>query len=143
MKAVTESSAVDDLGEENGAKRSSLTDNPVQQLLNMELQCLQKHTRQGYEVKVEWLPGVSRLHKGRKLAEEVSGNTIFIYAEDAEEGVELIRHGFFEWLLNRHAKPYRRFINCLIEMFEEGQYAEKERVIESLLRLLQPVNVLH
>jgi hypothetical protein len=90
----------------------------------------------GYELKVKWLPGRLNHHDGRKLAEEVQGDTIIIYAENAQKAIELLRHGFLEWLMNRHTKPYRQLINKLIELFEDVEYQNKEATIEALQRLL-------
>ena len=87
----------------------------------------------GHELKVTWLPGKAEYRSGKQLAEEVRGNTIFVYAEGAEEAVELVRHGFLEWLLNQFTRPYRELTNLLITLFEEQQYRRKEKVIESLL----------
>jgi hypothetical protein len=107
-----------------------------QELLEKELSFLQRRTRVGYELKVKWLPGQLDHHDGRKLAEEVRGDTIVIYSENLKEAVELLRHGFLEWLMNRHTKPYRQLINRLIELFEDLQYENKEKTIETLARLL-------
>lgn len=90
----------------------------------------------GYELKVKWLPGGLDHHDGRKLAEEVRGDTILIYSENPKEAIELLRHGFLEWLMNRNTKPYRQLINKLITLFEDLQYENKEETIESLERLL-------
>jgi len=90
----------------------------------------------GYELKVKWLPSQFAHHEGRKLAEKVQGDSIVIYAENPKKAIELLRHGFLEWLLNRHTKPYRQLINKLIALFEDGQYENKEKTIETLERLL-------
>ena len=42
-----------------------------------------------------------------------------------------------EWLLNQNSKHYRVFINKLIEVFEELQYENKERIIEAVSRLVK------
>ena len=89
----------------------------------------------GCELEVKWLPGTLNYHDG-KLSEEVQGDTIFIYTENPKKAIELLRHGFLEWLLNRHTKPYRQFINKLVALFEDIQYENKERTIEILGRLL-------
>jgi hypothetical protein len=73
---------------------------------------------------------------GKRLAEEVKGDTILVYAEDEEEALELVRHGFAEWLLNQHTRKYRMLINKLIELFEEIHYREKEKLIEAITKLI-------
>jgi hypothetical protein len=106
-----------------------------QELLEKELALLQRRTCVGYELEVQWLAG--RLdHQDDGKLEEVRGDTIIIYAEDPKRAVELLRHGFLEWLMNRHTKPYRQLINKLIELLEDLQYQNKEKTIETLERLL-------
>ena len=102
----------------------------------LELRRLQRLMGIGHELKVTWLPGKVEYRYGKQLAEEVRGNMIFVYAESGDEAVELVRHGFLEWLLNQHTRPYRELINLLIMLFEEQQYRGKEKVIESLLNAL-------
>jgi len=114
-------------------KRNSETS---KQLLEDELRNLQKLTQVGYELKVEWLPEIATGRDGRRLCEEVKGNTIAIYGKSPREGRELVRHGFIEWMLNQNTKPYRLLINKLITLFEEQQYERKERIVEALTRLL-------
>lgn len=110
----------------------------LQEALRRELERLQQLTCGGYEVKVEFLPNVVKYHDGKKLAEEVVGNSILIYEENPQKAIELVRHGFAEWLLNQHTKYYRQFINKLIELFEEQQYERKEKIIQILAKLLIP-----
>jgi len=108
----------------------------VSRRLEEELERLKHKLNIGYEVEVLWLPGHRRELKGRQLKEEVQGDTILIYVEDEAEALELLRHGFLEWMLNQHSKPYRQLINKLIELFEDLQYEGKERIIEALTKLL-------
>jgi len=109
--------------------------------LKKELQRLKQRTSIGYEVTVKWLPGALKYHNGRQLAEEVVGNTIFIYTEDPQKALKLVRHGFAEWILNQHTKPYRQLINKLITLFEEQQYERKEKIIESLTNLFEKITL--
>ena len=90
----------------------------------------------GFEVNVEWLPGTVKHKTGKQLLEEVVGNTIFIYVEEFLEAKYLLAHGFSEWLLNQHTKKYRLLINKLIEVFEQIQYEEKEKIIDAITKLL-------
>jgi hypothetical protein len=71
------------------------------------------------------------------LAEEVIGDSIVIYAQNPEEALHLVAHGFSEWLLNTHSRPYRDMINKSIELFEHQQYQRKERLIAALERLFE------
>lgn len=75
------------------------------QVLEDEVRLLRHRTKTGYGVELKWLPGLVRFLNGKKLAEEVRGNTIIIYAENLQEAVKLVHHGFMEWILNRQTKP--------------------------------------
>ena len=108
----------------------------MQKRLNDELERLKQELGIGHEVRVEWSSGVARYHNGRRLLEEVKGNTIFIYSKNHDEVLDLLRHGFAEWLLNQHARPYLQLINNLITIFEQLQYERKERIIEALTKLM-------
>ncbi len=90
----------------------------------------------GFEVKVKWSPDEEKFKYGRQLEEEVVGDTIIIYEEDPDRAVELLYHGFAEWLLNQHSRRYRQMINKLIEVFEEIQYEQKEKLADTIAELL-------
>lgn len=83
-----------------------------------------------------WLPGTVKRKNGKQLLEEVKDNTIMIYVDDLEEAKKLLAHGFAEWLLNQHTKKYRMLINKLIELFEQIQYEEKEKLVDTLAKLI-------
>lgn len=97
---------------------------------------VKQKTGVGFELSVTWLPGTVKRRNGKRLAEEVIGNNLFIYAENPKEALRLVNHSFFEWMLNQHTQPYRRLINKLITLFEELQYQRKEKIIESLTNLV-------
>ena len=106
------------------------------QILEAELERLKLKAGMGFEVKLEWSPGIVKHKSGKQLLEEVLGDTIFIYVEDLVEALMLLNHGFLEWLLNQNTKGYRLLINKLIEVFEEIQYKHKEIIIEAISRLI-------
>jgi len=110
--------------------------NSTEEALIDELERLKRKVGLGGEVKVRWFPGISKEYGGRVLLEEVKGDTIFIYAEDEGEALKLVSHGFAEWLMNRNTERYRLFINKLIELFEQIQYKEKEKIVDALARLM-------
>lgn len=104
--------------------------------LKIELEKLKRKVGMGYEVNMKWLPGEVKHHNGKQVTEEVIDDTILIYTENPQKAIELVRHGFAEWLLNQHTKPYRQLINKLITLFEEQQYEKKERTVEGLVKLM-------
>jgi len=107
-----------------------------------KLEELKRNLSMGYEVKVEWQPGKVKFKEGKPLEEEVVGNMIFIYSEDPSKAEELLAHGFAEWLLNQHTKKYRLLINKLIEVFEQIQYEEKEKIVDAIARLMNAIEAL-
>ena len=111
----------------------------VEARLEAELERLKRKVGIGFEVSVRWLPGKTRYKNGKQLLEEVVGDTIFIYVEDLAEAMPLLTHGFSEWLLNQNTKRYRLLINKLIEVFEQIQYDEKERIVEAVAKLIQDI----
>ena len=130
----------------SGQKRKSIDEdrlvltstykNELERKLEAELERLKLKARMGFELKLEWSPGIVRYKNGKRLLEEVVGDTIFIYVKDLDEAIPLLTHAFLEWLLNQNTKRYRLLINKLIEVFEEMQYTNKERIIEAISRLI-------
>lgn len=118
------------------AKCPSQNAEGVEANLQLELEKLKNKVGIGFEVNVKWLPGAIKSKDGKQLLEEVSGDTILIYAEDPDEALNLLAHGFAEWLLNQHTRKYRLLINKLIELFEEIQYQDKEKIIEVITKLM-------
>jgi len=123
---------------ESCEKNSGRDELPIQALrvLENELETLKLKAGTGFEVNSKWLPSTVKYKNGKQLLEEVVGNTVFIYVEDLAEATHLLAHGFSEWLLNKHTRNYRLLINKLIELFEQIQYEEKEKLIEAMTRLL-------
>jgi hypothetical protein len=118
------------------AKRRTSASEGVKQQLDSELRQLQNKSHMGHEVTVQWQPSAIEYGAdGRKLTEIVTGDTIFIFSSNLEESMKLLRHGFMEWVLSQHTKPYLRLINKLITLYEEQQYLQKEKTIEALLNL--------
>jgi hypothetical protein len=108
-------------------------------VLMEKLEEMKKRIGFGYEVKVEWQPGKAKFRDGKPLEEEVIGNTIIIYSEDQSKAEKLLAHGFAEWLLNQNTKRYRLLINKLIELFEQIQYEEKEKIVDAVSKLISQV----
>ena len=109
----------------------------VEARLEAELEKLKRKVGIGFEVSFCWLPSTVKYRNGKQLAEEVIRDTILIYTEDPDEASELVCHGFVEWILNQHTKPYRQLVNKLITLFEEQQYERKEKTVEALMKLLR------
>jgi signal recognition particle subunit SEC65 len=128
---------MDSEGKAGFHKGSKVSRSAVERKLADELERLKRRVGIGYEVEVKWFPGATK-HRGggKRLLEEVKGNNILIYTEDENEALKLVSHGFAEWLLNQHTKRYRLLINKLIEVFEQIQYEEKEKLIGAITKLI-------
>lgn len=113
----------------------------VERKLAEELEHIKNEVDVGQEVIVKWLPGTIKYRDGKQLEEEVIGNTILIYVNNEERAKELLAHGFAEWLLNQHTKKYRLLINKLIELFEQIQYEEKEKIADAIAKLIEKTKI--
>ena len=126
----------------NPAENSKEKSNPPKsygkrlQILEAELERLKLKAGICLEIDLEWSPGIVRHKNGKQLLEEVEGNTIFIYEKDLDKAIPLLTHAFLELLLNQNTKRYRLLINKLIEVFEQIQYEEKEKVINTLTKFI-------
>ncbi len=109
----------------------------VETRLREKLERLKRRVGIGHEIHVKWVPSATKFKNGKQLDEEVIRDTILIYTEDPDEASELVCHGFVEWILNQHTKPYRQLINKLIALFEEQQYERKEKIVNALAELLK------
>ena len=108
-----------------------MTDTVTQRKLEDQLECLKQKSGMGLHLKVIWAPGGNL-----KLCGEVRDSDIFIYEEDGDLAVETLRHEFFDFLVSQAIKPYKKLANMLIRFENEQAYKEKERVVESLKKLL-------
>ncbi|MEM2751418.1 MAG: hypothetical protein QXH53_07125 [Nitrososphaerales archaeon] len=119
--------------------RRSIKDsvNGKNEKLERELERIKSKVPIGSQVTLKWMPAVIKCENGKRLEEEVIEDIILIYVKDINRAFELVAHAFIEWLLNQHSKPYRVMINKLIELFEEMQYEQKERIADASAKLLQ------
>jgi len=104
----------------------------------LELRRLQEIVGLGLDLKVVWLPGGSS-----RLSGEVKNGKIIIYEENLENALDVLRHEFIDYTVSLAIKPYERvaylykvMLNALIGALGEEAYQQKEKVIESLKRLL-------
>lgn len=111
----------------------------LQSSLSEELEKLKDITQFGRDLEVVWSP--SRLSK---LSGEVKGNTILIYEEEPAKALDTLRHEFIDYLVSEAVKPYQKvtilysvMINTLVEKLVDEAYLEKEKVVDSLVKILQ------
>ncbi len=99
--------------------------------LEDELENMKTTSNQGLELKVLWLPSKEGLLSG-----EVKGNTIYIYEENREEALEVLKHEFIDYLVTSAIDPYRQIMNSLVKTTNRLAYLQKEKIVESLKALL-------
>jgi len=104
----------------------------LQRELEKALEELKKVMRQGYELRVVWIP------KGNcRVSGEVKGRYIYVYDDDGEVALETLKHEFIDHMISRVAVPYRDLTNQLISLINEIAYRRKERIVEALCELIK------
>lgn len=103
----------------------------LSQRLEAELEQLKKFFEMGLELKVLWKPSADGALLG-----EVKNNLICLYEEDGEKAVDTLRHEFLDYCVSQAIDPYRKVTNKLIAMINEEAYLRKERIVESLTKIL-------
>ena len=104
----------------------------IQEILKEELANLKRLIPFEEELTLCWRPRL----RG-KISGEVIGNTIFIYDENPQEAVKTLRHEYLDCLLTRKlVDPLVAMINTLMKMKERDIYKGKERLVNTLSRLI-------
>lgn len=104
----------------------------VQRVLKEELARLKRLIPFEEELTLYWRP---RSHG--EISGEVIGNTIFIYEENLQEAVKTLKHEYLDCLLTRKlVDPLIALINTLIKMRAQEIYKRKERIVDTLSKLI-------
>ena len=103
----------------------------LSQRLKTELEQLKRFFGTGLELKVLWKPSPDGALSG-----EVKNNLIYVYEVNEEKAVDTLRHEFLDYCVSQAIDPYRKVTNKLIIMINEEAYLRKERIVESLTKLL-------
>jgi len=111
--------------------------------LKNELGRLKDLTKMGLELRLVWCP----THVS-SLSGKIEESIIYIYEEDSGKALDVLRHEFFDYLVSvaitpyeRAASFYRAMVNALIEKLGEEAYSEKERVVEAIMKTLEPLDL--
>jgi len=112
------------------------------QRLDDELERLKKATGFGHELRVVWCRSCSS-----SLSGKVEDDVVYVYEENFDEALNVLRHEFFDYLVSFAVKPYERaasyyraMVNALIKKLGEEAYLEKEKVVEVLKRAFSKSN---
>ena len=102
-----------------------------QQRLEQELERVKKILNRGHDLKVKWMPG-----SNRKFSGEVKGEYILIYDEDIGMALETLKHEVIDYTVSEVIEPYMQVTNKLMALLNERAYQRKERLVETLTRLV-------
>jgi len=104
----------------------------VQNKLEEELQRILTKLGLNLDLRVVWTPDPPN-----SLSGEVRGNTIYIYEVEEEKAIQALRHEVVDHLVtSRIVKPLVDLINLLIKAREAEIYEEKEKIVETLSKII-------
>ena len=103
----------------------------LQTKLENELERLKKKADYGYGLKVVWLPNYNA-----KLSGEVKNGIIYIYESNENEAIKTLKHEFVDYVVSQSIEVYKSITNNIIQILNETAYERKEKVVETLLKLL-------
>ena len=79
-----------------------------------------------------WMPDSNRSMSG-----EVRNSVVYVYEEDEVKAMETLKHELIDYLItSKIVKPLVELVNLLIKSRESDIYREKEKIVESLSRIL-------
>ena len=103
-----------------------------QSTLDKELQRLKRLIPQMEVSSVQWAP-----RQNSRVSGEVIKDTILIYDVAVEDALKTLRHEFLDCLITRNlVNPLISLVNTLIKTRESEIYRTKERVVETLSKLI-------
>ena len=104
----------------------------VQNKLEEELKRILTKLGLNLDLRVVWTPDPPH-----SLSGEVRGNTIYIYEVEGEKAIQALRHEVLDHLItSRIVKPLVDLINLLIKAREAEIYKEKEKIVETLSKII-------
>jgi hypothetical protein len=104
----------------------------VQNKLEEELQRILTKLGLNLDLRVVWTPDPPN-----SLSGEVRGNTIYIYEVEEEKAIQALRHEVVDHLItSRIVKPLVDLINLLIKAREAEICKEKEKIVETLSKII-------
>ena len=100
--------------------------------LEYELEAMKRISKQGLELKVQWLP-----REDGPLSGEVKGDVIYIYESDEKKALDVLEHEFVDYLVTMGMDPLKLLINSLLKLVNRMAYLNKEKSVEALRALLK------
>jgi hypothetical protein len=99
--------------------------------LETELERLEHLIGLGRILGVKWIPNDG------KLSGEVKEDFIYVYEGEEKPALETLRHEFLDYAISQAIDPYKEIANKLILAMNEDAYRRKEKLVESVCRLLE------
>jgi 6-phosphogluconate dehydrogenase (decarboxylating) len=130
-KGISDRQSVDEY-----EKTHSIVSADVQKKLEQELKKLKTLLEFGEELRVVWSPKVDSVLSG-----EVHGNLIYIYEADLFKALKTLRHEFVDYCVSGAIQPYKEIANLLIKKINTDAYDRKEKIVETLAKLLDETKV--
>lgn len=104
----------------------------LQVSLERELDRLEAKLGLSFGFKVVWAPDPSN-----PLSGEVKNGVVYVYEERLEEAVQALKHELLDYMLtSKIVQPLVSLVNLLIKSKEVEIYKEKEKIVETLIKIL-------
>jgi len=103
----------------------------VEAKLQKELERLKNRLNIGHELRVVWNPT-----SNSRLSGEVKNATIYVYEQEENKAIEVLKHEFIDYIISQTMEPYKTVANTFIKLLNETAYKKKEEVVDALLKLL-------
>jgi hypothetical protein len=71
-----------------------------------------------------------------KLSGEIKGITIFIYEPNRSQASATLVHELVDYCVSQAIEPYKEVTNSLIKIINGEAYKKKEKVVETISKLL-------
>ena len=108
-----------------------------QKRIEKELDKLKTRFNCGFELKLIFLPGKSRINDyGIPLSGEIQNNIILIYESDLNKALDTLRHEFIEYLIHSITCSYLDIINSQNKIIEKLLYLQREKIINKLTKII-------
>jgi hypothetical protein len=106
-------------------------DNSTQTMLEKKLEILKRKLSLNDKLRVIWMPDQTN-----KLSGEIKGITIFIYEPNRSQASATLVHELVDYCVSQAIEPYKEVTNSLIKIINGEAYKKKEKVVETISKLL-------
>ena len=103
----------------------------LQKRLEDEFKMIQRRLELRLDLRVVWVPNADS-----DLSGTVKGRDILIYEASEDKALNTLRHEVVDYFVSQAIEPYKEVTNKLIKMINEDAYKRKEKIVETITRLL-------